>query len=175
MTGAIRIGVVTAILGLAACDTGSVGNDGPDANTSPDQALGIVCNTTYKLSGSFVQTESQPSDAVGCWPVGTWTFTAAMDTNQCNPAPMILPQYQITVGETSDVDGEYDWTYSFTTDTTAHTLLKVSGDGGGICQGGFEVFSNDGKQVWNMKPSLETGNVLDGFGEYALYDTDQWN
>jgi hypothetical protein len=173
MTGTIRIGFVAAVLGFAACDTGSVGNGGPDANTSPDQALGIICNATFKLTGTFVQSEAQPS-GTSCWPVGMWTFTASMDSNQCNPAPAILPQYQVQVGEVPDVDGFYDWTYSFVTNTNAKVLLKVSGDGGGICQGGFEVFSDDGKQVWDMKPSLETGNVLDGFGEYALYDSNQW-
>ena len=177
MQGALRLGAIAFVLGLGACDTGAVGPGGPGPGGPDSQVnpVGVLCMATFKVSGTYVQSEAQPTEVTGCWPVGSWTFNATMDTNMCQTAPSVLPSYQFTVGETMDVDGNYDYTYQFNTDPTAHTIMKVSGDGGGLCQGGFEIFSPDGKQIWNMKPSLETGNVLDGFGEYALYDADQWN
>jgi hypothetical protein len=176
MTGSLRFGGLALLLAIGACDTGSVGggNGGPDANDPRNMDLGILCNATFKLTGTYQQSMAQPSDILGCWPVGTWTFTASIDQNQCQPPPSLLPQYQFKVDATPSVDGTYDWTTTYMTDPNAHYRIKISGDGGGICQGGFELYSMDGKQLWNFKPSLETGNVLDGFGEYALYDADQW-
>jgi len=176
--GSLRLGLLVGLLGFAACDLGGVSGPnggGPDASTGRDQPLGILCNATFKVTGTFQLGQAQPTDIGGCWPVGTWTWTATMDTNQCQTPPAILPQYQFKVDVATDADGNYNYTDSYLTDPNAHYKLKVSGDGGGLCQGGLEIFSADGKQVWNMKPSLEVGNVLDGFGEYALYDSDQWN
>lgn len=175
--GSLRLGLLIGLLGLGACDTGSVGpgQGGPDANSGRDQPLGILCNATFKVTGTFAQSMAQPADVGGCWPVGTWTFNATIDNNQCQTPPALLPQYQFKVDVMTDADGNTNYVDSYMTDPSAHYRLKVSGDGGGLCQGGLEIYSPDGKQLWNFKPSLEVGSVLDGFGEYALYDSDQWN
>ena len=179
MQGAHRHGVIAIVFGLGlaigACDAGSVGpGNGPDAGSGRDQPLGILCNATFKTTGTYVQTMAQPAEVGGCWPVGTWTFTASIDTDQCQPPPALLPSYEMDIGAVADVDGNWDYTYTFATDPTAHVRMKASGDGGGICTGSVEIYSADGKQYWNFKPALEVGNVLDGEGEYALYDSDQW-
>jgi|SRR5215510_1640904 len=173
-----RLVLSFALLAFAACDPGGVnGPDpgGPDANNGRDQPLGIICNATFKTNGTFTLGQAQPADVSGCWPIGTWTFTVTLDTNQCQPPPTLLPSYSFQVDAVADVDGNLSYQYTYLTDPTSHFRLKVSGDGGGLCQGSLELYSPDGKQYWNLKPSLETGNVLDGFGEYALYDSDQWN
>lgn len=163
-------------LAIPACDLGGVGAGGPDAGTNRNSALGIICNATFKLTGSFSPSSTDPSgDPQNCWPYGNWTFTAAMNTDECQTPPTLLPQYQFTVSQTVDANGDTQDVYAFTSDPSSHYRLKVSGDGGGLCQGGLEIYSMDGKQYWDMKPSLETGNTVDGFGEYALYDSDQWN
>jgi len=174
--------LLLGLLAVVACDPGGVDGGGgpnpggPDANDGRDMPLGIVCNATFKTQGSFVQSMAQPADISGCWPIGTWTFTATVDSNKCPTAPSVLPSYEFKVDWVVDADGNGDYTYTVNLpDPALHYRVHVSGDGGGLCQGGFEIFSADGKQMWNMKPSLETGNVLDGFGEYALYNTDQWN
>jgi hypothetical protein len=179
MKGCARLSIV-GLLAIAACDTGSVSGPG-GGGAAPDAAdrntsLGILCNATFKTSGTFAQGATKPADDPStCWPVGTWTFSATLDTNDCKTPPALLPSYAFKVEQTTDANGDPLRTYTYTTDPTTHYHLKVSGDGGGLCEGGLELFSPDGKQYWNFKPSLETGNVIDGFGEYSLYDSDQWN
>src|SRR5665647_77227 len=81
-----------------------------------DAVAGITCRAHFMLTGSFVEgTPARPTDPdtgmpmTGCWPVGTWTFTAAIDTaataaetHPCAPAPGVLPSYSFKVDRTED-------------------------------------------------------------------------
>lgn len=177
MMGTLRLGLLLGLLATAACDTGSVGPGagGPDANLDRNTPLGIVCNATFKTQGTFAISLAQPANVGGCWPIGTWTFTATMDTNECPNPPALLPQYQFKVDELTDADGNPYQVDTYLTDPSAHNRLKVTEGGDGLCEGSVELYSNDGLQYWNLKPELNADQSVTGFGEYALYNSDQWN
>lgn len=162
------------VLGLAAgCGVGDEGGlDG--TSDDRDETLGILCNAMYDLTGSFAAgTPARPSDTpTGCWPVGTWTFTATMTSNECAAAPAQLQgSYAFRVDRTMMADGWYE-TYEFLGDAALLYKVGVSEGGGGECQGGLELYSVDGTEYWNFKPA-QTGPTIVGFAEYARYDSDQ--
>jgi hypothetical protein len=166
------------LLGLSVGACG-VGEDDyvPPETDDRNEELGIICEARFDLSGTFVAgTPSRPAELSGCWPVGEWTFTAKLAENSCTTPEggaatiATLPSYRFTVGrvEGADMQGYVD-TYSWAGDMAAVRRLKVTAGGGGECEGGLELFSADGTQFWNMKPN-QTGGVLTGTGEYALYN-----
>ena len=173
MLAPFRAALFLALAASTGCALDEIpgGGSGSDRN----QALDIQCNATFKTSGSFVLGAPQPDDVGGCWPIGTWTFTATVDSNECATPPTLLPQYQFKVERLTDASGDPLDSYTFVTEPDVHHRLKVSSGGGGLCEGGLEIFSDDGKQYWNFKPALEADKSIDGFGEYALYNSDQWN
>ena len=166
-----KVGVLILLgLSVGACGVGDEDNTPPDTD-DPNAKLGIVCDATFAITGTFVAgTPARPVEVpTGCWPVGTWTFTARVADNTCPTAPAILPSYQFSVGreEGADMQGWVE-TYVWAGDQASVRRLKVTEGGGGDCEGGLELFSADGTQFWNMKPAQE-GGVLSGVGEYALY------
>lgn len=157
-------------LSVGACGVGEEDYTPPETDDRNEE-LGIICEAVFNLTGTFVAgTPGRPAEVSGCWPVGEWTFTASIADNACPTAPAILPSYRFTVGriEGADMQGYVD-TYSWAGDISAVRRLKVTAGGGGECEGGLELFSADGTQFWNMKPN-QTGGVLSGTGEYALYN-----
>ena len=160
-----------ATIALGACGVGGASPDGADRNAQ----LGIVCNASFKTQGTFAIGSPQPAGVQGCWPIGVWTFTATMNTNECPTAPALQAQYQFKAEEIPDNNGDPVQTFTYLTEPAAHYRLKVSSGGGGLCEGGLQIYSPDGLQFWNMKPSLNADGSLTGFGEYSLYKTDQWN
>jgi len=164
--------VALILLGVSAAACG-VGEDGAPVETDDrNEKLGIVCDAVFNITGTFAEsaTPARPAEDPGCWPVGTWTFTAALADNTCPAAPALLPRYQFTVAraEGTDMQGWSD-TYTWTGDQSAVRRLKVTAGGGGDCEGGLELFSPDGTEFWNMKPT-QVGGVLSGVGEYAKYN-----
>jgi hypothetical protein len=142
--------------------------------------LGRVCTQTLKHSGSFVQSKAPPpkedgTPYTGCWPIGTWTFTAAVEgPGDCDNTPSLLPQYQFKVDEMLDADGIPYQVNTYMTDPTVRHRVKVSQGGAGLCEGELNLFSADGKEVWILKPSMYADLHLEGEGEYQLYGSDQW-
>ena len=115
----------------------------------------------------------------GCWPVGTWTFTASVVDNTCPTAPQLLPSYSFTVARTlngPDMQGQVD-TYTNTTTVGAMTYhLGVSANGQG-CEGHLELGSADGTQYFQLQPTLAKGTgvtTLAGSGDYDLYNGNGW-
>ncbi|HVK89178.1 MAG TPA: hypothetical protein VM513_33885 [Kofleriaceae bacterium] len=166
---ALAVGVL-----LGAC---SVGDDGGDLLTGVDDrddTLGIVCNAMFKVTGSFTPgTPARPVEVpTGCWPVGTWTFSASIDTNECPTPPALASTYAFRVDRT-DPDGD-GWVESYTYMGDQAMLYKVgvSEGGGAECEGGLELYSVDGTEYWNFKP-MQGGTTINGFGEYAKYETSQ--
>ena len=165
-----------ALLGglvLGACGVG-----GDPESDNRDTQLGIVCNATFTTTGTFVAAApAAPAGVTGCWPVGTWTFTAKVDTNECPTAPTTFPSYQFKVDRAVNTnpnnDIGYEESYTWLSADAKPLLhkLDVSEIATG-CEGGVEIFSDDGLQFWNLKPFLNNG-TLAGYGEYALYDSDQ--
>ncbi len=139
--------------------------------------LGRVCGSTFSITGSYQQSLAQPADVEGCWGVGTWTFSAKVESNDCTSAPAVLPMYQFKVDETTDADGNPDQTFTYMTDPSVHNRVKISGNGIG-CEGELDLFSADGTQVYILKPELPkdaaNGAALSGDGEFWIYKTDQW-
>ncbi|MDX2094276.1 MAG: hypothetical protein SFX73_40980 [Kofleriaceae bacterium] len=165
-----------AVLGLfGACSVGDDGSDGVMTGVDDrDETLGIVCNATFKLTGSFAAgTPARPAEIpTGCWPVGTWTFSASIDTNECSTPPALEASYAFRVDRT-DPQGE-GWVESYTYMGDQALLYKLGvSEGGSLdCQGGLELYSLDGTEYWNFKP-MQGGSTIEGFGEYAMYKSSQ--
>jgi hypothetical protein len=169
------------ILGVlvGACGVGEEGT--PFPSDDRNEALGILCNAEFNVTGTFTAgTPARPPEVpTGCWPVGTWTFTASQRANDCDPAPVQLAtSYSFRVDRAVNPDPTqdigYEESYTYLGDASNFYRLKVTEGGGGECEGGLELFSDDGTEFWNLKPML-TGTVIDGFAEYSKYDTDQRN
>ena len=189
----LLVGLSFALSALSGCLAGhSEGNSEPpiedptpgDPNPNPpggkiddperDRALMIVCKARLGIKGQFSQSAPPPADNAGCWPVGTWSFKTTIIQNGCSPPPSSPPmvaEWQFKVEQ--DVD--FNITYTYLNDPAYdHVRMKVTGDGGGVCQGGFEVYSLDGKANNNMKPALNADGSLNGFADYEVYNDDQW-
>lgn len=148
----------------------------------PNQANGVKCSADVTIAGTFTQSSPAPTDpntgaVPGCWPIGTWSFTATVAKNNGCAAPAMLGNYSFTVALTDATDGSgQTQTLTSTTAVPAGmmTHLKVSGTGQG-CTGIFELGSSDGKDYWNLQPVLNKGSTaLVGSGEYDEYGDDHW-
>jgi hypothetical protein len=180
-----KAGVIIAVA-LAGCGIGSDGSNPP----SPDGPKShILCATAVHTQGTYTQGQARPIDPqtnmpmTGCWPDGTWTFTATAmpDSTQAAPqcsggqAPTFAPSYTFSDTRMANDTGELT-VDSFTYTGMAHWTLHISESGNGYCDADFEIYSDDGHQVWNLHPSLDsTTNMLNGGGDFTLYDNDQWN
>jgi hypothetical protein len=168
-----------ALLVVTGCGVG-----GGDMAGDPN---GVTCSTPLSVTGTFAIGQARPLDpdtntpVEGCWPDGMWTFTVAVaasaDPGACAKAPTPAPQYQFADHRT-DPDGMGDLTVdniTYLTDPNAHWRIKISGDAEG-CTGNVELFSADGKQVWNLDPQIPPTDqtVISGQGDYTEYDSDQW-
>lgn len=158
---------------LAAC---GVGDEGAESDNR-DTQLGILCNAMFLTSGTFTAAlPARPADQTGCWPVGTWTFTATVDSNECPAAPSLLGSYSFKVDRAVNPDPTkdigYEESYSWLGDQAMFYRLGVTSTADG-CEGGLELYSADGKEYWNFKPLLLDNGTIGGFGEFAKYATNQ--
>lgn len=166
----------TCVLGfvalLGACGVGD--ESGP--NDDPDTVLGAKCRAHYNLSGSWVaEAPTRPADVGGCWPVGTWTFTAQQTDNECGYTPELKPSYSFRVMRTEAGDGTgLEETYAYLTEPSIMYRLKVTEGGALDCSGDLELFSGDGMKVFNLKPSQRDATIA-GLGEFTEYDSNQWD
>jgi hypothetical protein len=176
-----------------ACSVGAddAGTGGPGTGSDDhNMTLGILCNSGFKITGTFAPgTPARPIDpdtslpAKGCWPVGTWTFTATVDsaTNECAAPPAVLPSYSFRVDRMDDgISGLVESRTSLTDagNMTSHIAVSETGQG---CEASFELGSADGKDYWNMRPLLlnapdgmPPSTTLAGSGDYAEYNADAW-
>lgn len=181
----------------AACGVG--GDDGMKTPPQPDPINdGVVCNAHFTVAGTFAPgITPRPIDPdtgmtiTGCWPVGTWTFTATVDNTGlaplpgdppvCATAPNVVP-YSFKVERTPATDGGTDTVQMITnlTSLTASAAVQVhvsmSSDGQG-CEGSLEMGTADGLKYWNMKPTLSkdpAARTLAGVGDYSEFKIDAW-
>lgn len=149
---------VLSLAALAACN-GSVDTGDEDQ---------IICSADLTVSGSFAIGAPKPADISGCWPVGTWTFTATVGSTTCGSPPVPLAQYQIRVDrDTAAEEPDHTFLYTYLTDpadTTRH--IGVTSGGGGLCEAELLLYSADGKKRWNFHPGLQADSTLVGLGEY---------
>lgn len=159
-----------------------------------------VCVAAFTVTGTFAldTTTPLPTDKngvqiSGCWPVGTWTFTASADPTatfdpsgppKCATVPPVLSSYSFKVARTPDPAGGADTIQTLSSTTTLgggmQYHLSVSSNGQG-CEGSFEFGSADGTQYWNMKPTLAklvppapSPTAISGNGDYTQYKGNGW-
>ncbi len=178
-----------ASLSLGACGVGddtSGDGDLPINPIDPNPAK-KVCSGGYTLTGTFVAgTPARPAGDTGCWPVGKWTFTTAVDPayvaeditgdgvgDRCADAavPRGGTSFDFTVNRTPRADGT-GLMESYTYGGTASELYKISMSelGNGDCQGGVELYFDGDKSYINLKPNL-TGTMITGHGDFVSYLT----
>jgi hypothetical protein len=143
----------------------------PGADLTPAPLGTELCEATLSLAGTFVQGDAPPTDFPGgCWPDGTWTFTATVTQNGCSSAPQLESQYQFKVVE----DADYNDTITYLNDpSNMYVATKISGGEGAVCTGAFMIYSSDGKTVINLRPAMQADNSINGQGDYRVYDADQ--
>lgn len=169
----MRIVGLFALIGLSilgACTNGSSQND----------PTGRTCTTNFTLTGSFTATQPRPADNTdGCWPIGTWKFTAAIDTTQdntCSPAPMPLAGgYQMEgtlMPDMADPQGPPDEVFTYDTDPNAMNMVKVTEGGAGSCAGELDLWDAACTHIWIFQPETDTIDpmtTISGQGEYSEF------
>lgn len=162
----VAVGSAAAL--LTGCDPGSVDDGGQVTDE-------LLCSAGLTMTGTFTVGTPKPAEISGCWPIGTWTFTAAVGEHDCAAAPTPLPQYQIRVDrDLTSEDPDFSWIYTYVTDPNDATAdVSVTSGGGGLCEGIVMVYSADGKTVWNMHPALQADNTLNGTGDYEVHTINQ--
>jgi len=172
----LRIAGLSTFILATGCMVSSPGGVDP----TPMDMLGRVCTTDLTTMGSFVQSTPPPAHEdgtpyTGCWPLGTWTFSAAIVAgDNCENQPAPLAQYQFKVEEKMDPMGDAYQETTYLTDPGIRYRGKISQGGDGLCEGELDLFSADGKEVWILKPELYSDNHLGGSGEFHRYKDDQW-
>jgi hypothetical protein len=176
-----------ALLGAAACSLDPVGGGTPLPDGSvvvpgdpvqripnledpaADQRLddlGIICETTLALNGTWVESEPQPPDLNGCWPVGEWRFTTSVVRVGCDPQEPI--DAQEFVYQVDRVDDSHVVTY-LASPTDPRVNFKISTNGSGVCAAGFEHYGLD-LRVLDFKPNLLPGETtLSGEGYFQVW------
>ncbi len=157
---------------LAGCSPDPLAGGGGGDDDGRQEELGILCEASLSITGTFELGAAQPDDIFGCWPVGTWTFSASVVDTDCEDAPMLLPEYKFQVTRDAVTEEEE---YEYLTEPGYERVrVGVSSGGGGLCEGSVEVYSLDGKTVVNLKPALFADGHLEGNGEFEVFGSDQW-
>ncbi|HEU4733255.1 MAG TPA: hypothetical protein VFT22_35425 [Kofleriaceae bacterium] len=156
-----------------------------------NQKLGIVCTGSFTITGTFAPADTPPRPIdpetsmpiLGCWPVGTWTFSAQLAESDCAAPPSVLPSYSFKLDKIEGTDGQgfVDQITNMTDIGSMQVHLAVSSNGQG-CEGNFELGSADGKDYWHMQPSLlnpinpadPPTTTITGNGDYDEYSADGW-
>lgn len=149
-----------------------------------------LCTDTYSITGNFTIGQQSPDnqnnetgepgadgepDIQGCWPTGKWVFTLARSGGDCTPGPSIPSSIEFDVIFNADPI-EPDFTEMLLEPTVDDYRLHVSQGGGGLCEGGLELFTKGGTEVFNLQPTLNVFNVsgpLAGVGEFSRFSKNQ--
>lgn len=199
-----------ASFSLAACGVGDEGG-GPIDTVNQN---GIKCSAGIITTGQFVEDPAnpRPNDPLGpdgeagtaddnttkiqgCWPAGTWTFTATIDPaaevvdvdedgvgDRCgavagtvNPGFEASYSFRVSRIEDPNVGGLRDQ-YMYLGSSPNFHNVGVSEGGGGDCEGIMEFKSADSKEWWTFNPNICTSlncqppsNTITGGGDYTLY------
>ena len=152
---------------------GGTGGSGGGGGTPAPVIGNRICTSQTSFTGTFTPGNPPPADSEsGCWPDGTWTFTASITSTDCpaGQAPTVESQYSFLVVE----DADYNQTITYQNDpTSTNFTAKISGGDGGLCTGNILLFSTDGRTIWNLQPVLQADNSLNGMGDIQVWDADQ--
>ena len=197
---------------LGACGVGDEGTNGPEpGDPNPNR---LKCSAALRTTGTFQEstTNPRPNDPLGpdgeegtaddnttklqgCWPVGTWTFTATVDDtvevvditgdgigDRCGELsgtqpPTLESSYSFKVDRVDDPDSDgLLETYTYLGSSPNFFSVKISEGGGGDCEGIMEFKSSDDKQWWTLNPNICTSdncappsNNITGSGDFTFY------
>ena len=177
----LSLGLLAAAvsLSLGACALNGVqGNDNIDRIPSSDpafdarlDALGIICETTLTVSGTYTQTEAPPPDhGGGCWDVGTWAVKTTVNFLGCDPQETLEQEYVFNVWRDDDSYSYVDYMGQWN-DDPERLNLKITNSGDGLCHGNFEMFRSDGV-VLSFFPTLQPDGTLTGDGAFDVWEED---
>ncbi len=174
--------LLSSLLFIGACGVGD------EETNTPDERL---CDATLSITGSFTMSEPAPDlvnndtnmppgdglpDFTGCWPTGTWAFTAKVESTSCSTTPQQpTTEYRFTTTYSQGSDGaggQYDYQLVSPALSAGEYRLKVSSGGGGLCEGVMELYLDGAKKAWLLHPALNVFNQsgpLTGVGEYGEY------
>ena len=175
--------LLSSLLFIGACGVGDEETNTPDERLCAAQ-LGLTGTFTMSAPAPDVvnnDTNMPPSDGqpdfTGCWPTGTWAFTANIESTTCSSAPVQpATEYRFTTTYTQSPDGaggEYTYTLVSPALQMGEYRLKVSSGGGGECEGVMELYLDGAKKAWILHPALNVFNQsgpLTGVGEYGEFD-----
>ena len=140
-----------------------------------------TCSADFTISGTFTATAPRPAANLdGCWPIGTWKFTAAAvaGSDTCSTPPVPLAGgYQFEgdlVTDQSDPQGPPIETFTYDTDPSVMSAAKVTEGGAGSCSGELDLYSADCTKVWEFQPETDTTDpttTISGQAEYSEYRT----
>jgi len=144
---------------------------GPERIVSSDpefddrlDSLGIVCQSTLTVTGTFTEARPQPGDISGCWEVGRWDVDWAIDTLGCSPQPDFPSVFSYEASRSADNDPSVVW---LDDPEFERVRLSIPGDGG-ECHGNFEHYGIDGdnRTVIELKPVLQADGSQLGIGSW---------
>jgi hypothetical protein len=201
-------GCALSLVALGACAVGDVppgqmNGDAPDriASDVPGiddrlDGLGIICESTMTVTGTFEPGIAQPAEVLGCWPVGKWTLSATIDRLGCDPQPPFAESYVYNVtydeelstvgvtfpGEPPEVCSNGQTCCEDSTDNDGDGLiddddpgcrvnLKISTAGDSLCHGAMDHFMLDGTVI-GFRPTLQLDGTLQGIGTYTVHPDD---
>jgi hypothetical protein len=172
---------------VTACDVGGGDGDGGDGTMTPDpnNPNRYACTSGYTITGTFAPSGTRPAEVGGCWPAGTWTFSAAIDPayeavditgdgvgDKCldSDMPTLAATYSITVTKVKDAEGRWDETVTYNGDMAELNRIKISEGGNRECTAGIELFLNDDYDFVNLAPTqdFEETNLL-GKGDFKRF------
>lgn len=175
--------LLISVLLVGACGVGD------EETSTPDERL---CTAELSITGTFTMSMPAPDlvnndtqmppgdgmpDIMGCWPTGTWVFTANIESTTCASMPtQPATEYRFatTYMEGSDGQGgEYNYQLIAPSLSVGEYRLKVSSGGGGLCEGVMELYLDGAKKAWLLHPALNVFNQsgpLTGIGEYGEFD-----
>ena len=166
-------------VGLAGCGLDGVppvDNSDIDRIASPEPGvddrldiLGIICESTLTVTGSYTETTPRPPDGGGgCWDVGTWVVRATIDFLGCDPQESLETEYvyEVTRDEESVTNVEYLGVFD-----PDRMNLKITASGDGLCHASFEHFREDGI-VFTFQPVKQNDGTLIGIGAYSVWEED---
>jgi len=125
----------------------------PDYDQRLDD-LGIQCQSDLMVTGTFTESEPQPIEKTGCWPVGEWRVSVTMVRQGCDPQDEFPTEFVYTVVNVDD-----QTVVQYPADPNNERMnLKITSNGGGTCNGVFEHYGLD-LRVLEFHPILPIGGT----------------
>jgi len=130
-----------------------------DADRDPDLATdrSLLCKATYQVEGTLVpKTVALPAGLEGtCEPFGTWQLAVTLeDPGSCKDAAAQMDfAYQV------EATPQYRYDITYAGDTAPEASVFRIKAGSNECQGTFEHFSPDGREVLRIKAAVALGGT----------------